>query len=108
VKYSRFIFAFGILFSLVVVIYGNSLDGSWHFDDYGNIVGNPNIQLKSMSWPEIERSFQGMPGHNIKRPLAYFSFALNYFLHGYDVAGYHVVNIFIHFVTAVFLFLFIY
>jgi tetratricopeptide (TPR) repeat protein len=42
------------------------------------------------------------------RPLSYLSFALNYQFNGMDVFGYHVVNFIIHYLAAVFLFLFIY
>jgi Tfp pilus assembly protein PilF len=42
------------------------------------------------------------------RPLSYFSFALNYKFGGMDVFGFHVVNFIIHYLAAVFLFLFIY
>jgi hypothetical protein len=41
------------------------------------------------------------------RPLAYLTFALNYFVHGFDLTGYHVVNIVIHIVTAILLFCFV-
>ena len=42
------------------------------------------------------------------RPLSYLSFALNYYFDGMDVFGFHVVNFIIHYLAAVFLFLFIY
>lgn len=33
------------------------------------------------------------------RYVTYFTFALNYALHGYDVVGYHIVNLLIHFIN---------
>lgn len=44
----------------------------------------------------------------ISRPLAYFSFALNYYFDGLNVFGYHVVNFLIHFLSSAFVFLFIF
>ena len=41
------------------------------------------------------------------RPVAYISFALNYYLHQYDVLGYHLVNILIHVTTGILLYLFV-
>jgi tetratricopeptide (TPR) repeat protein len=41
------------------------------------------------------------------RPLGNISFALNYYFHGYEIYGYHIVNIVIHLLSAIFLFLFI-
>jgi tetratricopeptide (TPR) repeat protein len=44
-----------------------------------------------------------MPG----RPIANLSFALNFYFHGYDVIGYHVVNIVIHIITGILLYFFL-
>ena len=41
-----------------------------------------------------------------KRPLPYMTFALNHVVHGLNPAGFRVVNIVIHFLSAVFLYLF--
>ncbi|MGD8986241.1 MAG: tetratricopeptide repeat protein, partial [Desulfobacteraceae bacterium] len=45
---------------------------------------------------------------SLYRPVACLSFALNYYFGELDVLGYHLVNIFIHFLASIFLFLFIY
>jgi tetratricopeptide (TPR) repeat protein len=50
----------------------------------------------------------GIYHDRLLRPLSYLSFALNYKLGGMDVFGFHVVNFIIHYLSAVFLFLFIY
>ncbi|MGD8888207.1 MAG: tetratricopeptide repeat protein, partial [Desulfobacterales bacterium] len=39
------------------------------------------------------------------RPLAYISFALNYYLHRYNVVGYRLINILIHLVSGILLYL---
>jgi len=44
---------------------------------------------------------------NSHRPVANFSFALNYYFGKYDVTGYHIVNIIIHWITGILLFIFI-
>ena len=99
--------AFLLLFIILAVIYSNSFQASWHLDDYANIVDNANVQLESLAWSNIVRTFQGMepePG-SVRRPLAYLTFAINYFFHGTDVVGYHIVNFLIHYLNAVFLYL---
>ena len=88
--------------------YSNSFYGEWHFDDLGNIVNNPQIQMKSFSWPEIKHCVYNVDQKKYWRPLSVLSFALNYKLGGMDVFGFHVVNFIIHYLAAVFLFLFIY
>ncbi|MRS03017.1 hypothetical protein EG832_07310, partial [bacterium] len=104
----RYAFAFISLLIILSVVYSNSFYGEWHYDDFANIVNNTHIQLKSFSWPEIKQSLMGMYQDRLLRPLAYFSFALNYRLGGMDVFGFHVLNFIIHYLSSVFLFLFIY
>lgn len=105
-------FAVISLLVMLLIIYGNSFFGEWHFDDYHNIVDNRNVHLQTLSWDDIRQTFYGTAveprGWYLTRPLSYLSFGLNYFLGGTDVFGYHVVNFFIHFGSAVFLFLLVF
>jgi protein O-mannosyl-transferase len=101
--------AFALLFFSLILIYSNSFDCSLHFDDFSNITVNQNIQITDLSWENIEKGLYGVIGSSRwQRPVSYFSFALNYYFGGLDVFGYHLVNFFIHFSVAFFLFLFIY
>ena len=102
----KYAFAFISLFVFLLIIYGNSLQGEWHLDDTSSIVENPGVHLKNLSWPDIKKTcyFRG----GLSRPVSYFSFALNYYFDGLNVLGYHLVNLAIHYITAIFLFLFIY
>jgi tetratricopeptide (TPR) repeat protein len=104
------LFAFITLGIIVFMIYSNSFNCSWHFDDEHTITDNPNIHMKDLSWDSLKRAFHSDQNHpqRIYRPVSCLSFVLNYYLGGLDVSGYHLVNISIHFITAVFLFLFIY
>jgi len=43
----------------------------------------------------------------LRRPVAYITLALNYYFHGFDLAGYHLVNILIHLVAGIFLYIFL-
>jgi tetratricopeptide (TPR) repeat protein len=105
----KYIFAFFSLFILLFLSYSNSFDCSWHHDDYKNIVANANIQIGDLSWQSIHKGFYGIAEMGRwQRPVAYFSFALNYYFGGLDVFGYHLVNFLIHSLTAFFLFLFIF
>ena len=105
----KYAFAFFSIFSLLFLSYSNSFDCSWHHDDYANIVSNANIQIEDLSWQNIEKALYGIAGMNRwQRPVAYFSFALNYYFGGLDVFGYHVINFLVHFLTTFFLFLFIF
>ena len=46
-------------------------------------------------------------GNNLPRPVTNLTFALNWYVHGSNVAGYHLVNLVIHFLNAWLLYLII-
>ena len=106
----KLVFAFLSLAIILLAVYGNSFDCSWQFDDEPNITDNPSIHLQEITWQGIKRSLfsdPSKPGFPY-RPVACFTFALNYYFGGLDVFGYHLVNLVIHWFSALFLFLFIY
>lgn len=105
---NKYAFTFIALFLFLIIIYSNSFQGQFVFDDTPNIVGNNNVHLGSLDWPNIQKTFHGMEIHKISRPFSYFSLALNYYFGGLNVFGYHLVNFIIHYLAAIFLFLFIY
>jgi tetratricopeptide (TPR) repeat protein len=89
---------------LVFFIYSSNLTGPFLFDDGNNIQNNPDIRLTQLSWDGLKKAASASPLSN--RPLAYISFALNYYFHSYDTVGYRLVNILIHLATGIFLYLF--
>jgi tetratricopeptide (TPR) repeat protein len=104
----KYIFTFIALLAALFLIYSNSFNGEWHFDDSGNIIDNARIQIKSFSWPEIKNIIYDTDQKKFWRPLSVLSFALNYKFGGTDVFGFHVVNFIIHYLASAFLFLFIF
>ncbi|MGM0425555.1 MAG: tetratricopeptide repeat protein [Thermodesulfobacteriota bacterium] len=97
-----------LLFVLLTIIYANSFQGAWIFDDQPNIVQNSNVHLERLDWESLQKTFQGRKADGLFRPLANFSFGLNYFFHGLDTWGYHLVNFLIHCLSTLFLYLFIF
>ncbi len=95
-----------LIFSLIFLIYSNTFFSSWHLDDYPNIVRNSNLHLKSLDYNSLVKTFFAAPGgsDNFYRPVACFSFAINWFFVQDRVFIYHLTNIFIHFISALFLF----
>lgn len=102
------VFPFLSLLLFLALIYANSFDCSWHFDDYKNIVDNDNIRIRSLGWPDIRQALEGMGNGYLRRPLSYLGFALNHRFGGLAVFGYHLFNFLIHYLSSVFLFLFVY
>ncbi len=84
----------GILFLCLwgLLIYSNSFQNSFHFDDFHSIVNNSG--LKEMDWGHL---WSIEP----TRFITYSSFALNHLWGRTNVEGYHAVNILLHIACAV-------
>ncbi|MDH3357042.1 MAG: hypothetical protein OEM06_06255, partial [Desulfobacteraceae bacterium] len=93
------------LLLLTVIVYGGTLNHTFHFDDKSNISGNPSIQISNISVDELVKA--DTASKTPKRPVANISFALNYYFHGLDVKGFHVVNIIIHLLAGIMLYFFV-
>jgi hypothetical protein len=104
------LFAVVSLGIIILLIYSNTLDATWHFDDEYNILKNSALHLKEFNWQNIKNTFFASWGGqgNLYRPAACLSLALNYYFFESQVQGYHITNILIHFLSSVFLYLFIY
>lgn len=90
-----------VLALAVLAVYANSLHGQFVFDD-SRIYNNSHLRITSLDWGSLrEVVLKSKPA---TRPVANISFALNYYLHGYAVQGYHLVNILIHLCTGLLLY----
>ncbi|MCK9613782.1 MAG: tetratricopeptide repeat protein [Bacteroidales bacterium] len=90
-KYAEFV-GVAIILLLGVIIYSNSFNCSFHFDDLVNIVNNKAIQNLS----DVKTWWNYSPN----RPVSMFTFALNYHFSQLEVHSYHYVNLFIHLINA--------
>lgn len=82
------------------VVYFNSINVPFMFDDYDCLVKNPAIKSFDC-FPDTHKVFdyaiaQDLKNNLILRPVAYFTFAVNYAFHGLDLFGYHMVNLLLH------------
>lgn len=84
----------------ISVAYYPSLGVPFLFDDFPNISQNPAVQPDEAG--DFLKVFQSEVSRS--RPLALFSFAVNFWFHGLDVVGYHYVNILIHIANAALLY----
>jgi len=69
------------------------------------IKANPYIRINELGIDTLKAVFNKK--FSGKRPIGNLSFALNYYFHQYKLPGYHIVNIIIHILTALFLYLLI-
>jgi tetratricopeptide (TPR) repeat protein len=85
-------------------IYSNTLKAPFYFDDTIRILDNPHIRITKLTFKEIGKA--GFKSSS-SRPIAFITFALNYYFHQYNLKGYHAVNIIIHILSGIFLYLLI-
>lgn len=99
-------FFHAILISIVCVLaYSNTFNVPFQFDDVPNIVDNRFIRD-----PGHFLDPSGPPGGiafpSVKRRIVPFlTFALNHAMHGLDITGYHIVNLLIHLINALLVYL---
>ena len=104
---NRACFVMGLLLLAIIATYSNTLNASWHLDDYPNIVENTELHLKDLHPNSLVKTFHShsWATFGLYRPVACLSFALNWYAGQNRVAGYHMVNISIHLVTTILLYL---
>ncbi|HVU35600.1 MAG TPA: tetratricopeptide repeat protein [Opitutaceae bacterium] len=91
-----------LLAGAALLAYANSLHVPLQFDDKGSLLENPSILTL---WPpSVPLSPPGWGLTVQGRPLLNLSLAVNYALGGFDVRGYHAVNLAIHFLAGLALF----
>ncbi len=90
-----------VLLAAIFTAYANSIQCSWQYDDFSNILENDNVKLSVLDWNQLKKAMYDQHlDARPTRPLARLSFALNYYWGGFRVQGYHIVNIIIHLLTA--------
>lgn len=91
-----------LIIILGIVIYANSLEGGFIWDD--NILVRDNTFIKSWSHlPEIFTKDLGAGSgvtYNFYRPIFTLSLLINHSISGLDVTGYHLTNILLHILVA--------
>jgi len=116
----RSAYSCALLLAVCFGVYANSLHNSFHYDDFHSVVNNHNIRVVISEdlggeYRKIRRFFSdpGMFSADSKkgmyRPLLLVTYAFNYALGdaliggedtevrgGFDVTGYHLINILIH------------
>lgn len=100
----KLIFIIG-MWALICIAYSNGLNASWHLDDYQIIVSNDKLHLSQLDFVSLVDTFFAGTSDRLYRPLPMLSFALNWYNCGADLLAYHIVNIIIHCLNALLLYL---
>lgn len=90
---------------LILIIYVNAYNVPFQWDEENHIVNEPII--KNLYYFIYPSKAQGLEHYNffISRYVAHLTFALNYWLHGLSVTGYHIGNIAIHIANSLLVYL---
>lgn len=92
-------FALAAICLAVIITYANSLNGPFVYDDLRAIIQNESIRIENLSPSSL--SLAAFTGASARRPVAGLTLALNYYLGGYSVRGYHIVNTIIHILNGI-------
>ncbi|HEV7121876.1 MAG TPA: hypothetical protein VGN24_00425 [Rhodanobacter sp.] len=92
-------------FALTLAVYWPGLSGGFLFDDYPNIVDNHGVQPHDASLASLVNAALSSPASEFKRPLASLSFAVNYLVSGLDPYWMKLVNLVIHLLNGLLVFL---
>ena len=84
-------------------IYSNIFQSPFILDDGTFILENPPLRITEISCQQL--SHASLKAQPKTRYIPKLSFALNYYFNRYEVFGYHLVNLIIHVLTAIFLML---
>jgi len=101
---SRYGLSFLLFLILVILSYSNTLNSSWHLDDYHSIVNNRFLHINKAGFKALADVVSD-GNVNITRPLSNLTFAVNWYFGKDNVAGYHAVNTGIHVINGFLLFL---
>lgn len=69
------VFSIIAIFMIILILYSNTFDASWHLDDESNILDRRAIHLTELTWPQIKKTFFNEDG-NLYRPVPCLSLAL--------------------------------
>jgi|GEM_PF-2059647 len=82
-------YALPLLLSLIVYI--NSLNAPFQYDDYDTIMQNRDIRVLS--------DIKSITSHSIFRPILFFTFAINYKISELNPISYHFINLILHLIN---------
>lgn len=98
-----------LVFIIPFIVYSGTLFNGFVYDDNVQIVGNRWITdvkyIKDFFFSSSMAFREGGPGANTFRPFVYLVFMAEYHVFGYSAWGYHLVNMVLHSLNSVMVFL---
>lgn len=90
-----------VLVIAIVLLYANSLDGDFVWDDRAAIVRNEDIRSHTSIFSVFLHDFWGQDirlrlSHKSYRPLTVLTFKMDHFFYGLNAFGYHCTNVLLY------------
>ncbi|MBI5694184.1 MAG: tetratricopeptide repeat protein [Nitrospirae bacterium] len=103
---SRTAIAVIVLAALCALAYSNTFGAAFHYDDNHQILDNPHIRdISNLPHFFTDSSLSSYrPDRSHYRPMTLASYAVSYALGGYDVAGWHALNLAVHILNSLLVF----
>ena len=95
-RYPRPALCAALLLLAALLVYGPGLTGSFIFDDYPNLVGDPDWKLTALTFEQLQRALGSGIASAFGRPLAIITFGLNHLLTGMDPYWMKLTNLLLH------------
>lgn len=97
-----------LIVAIGLLCYSNTFDAPFQWDDVPYIQNNPTIKGLGDFWnPSNEVGLKEYSRALRTRSMGYLTFLINYKISGFDVTGYHVINISVHLINALLTYLLI-
>lgn len=93
---------------VTLAIYWPGLHGAFFFDDYPNVVLNPGVRLETLSFESVRHALASGISGQFGRPVSQLAFALNFNFSGFDPFAFKLINLVIHSVNGVLIYLLAY
>lgn len=90
---------------LTVLAYLPGVSGSFVFDDTVNILQNKALEIHNLGWSQLAQAALSSEAGPLKRPLSMLSFAFNVYWGGLDPEGFKWVNLIIHLLNGILVFM---
>ena len=88
-----------------LAVYYPGLSGPFFFDDIFNIQNNPHLRLDQLDFSALQLAAFSTESGPLQRPLSMMSFALNYYFLGESTTAFKAINLSIHLINGVLIFL---
>jgi hypothetical protein len=97
--------AFLLCCLLAAAVYFPGLAGDYLFDDTSNLLDNKALEIQSLDADTLHKAAFSAKSGELRRPVSMASFALNRYFFGIDPYSYKLINLVIHLLTGLVLFL---